>query len=98
MAEDTARDTKPPMDFSKSWSNYLRQSSKSSPRPFKCPQCAAELPGTADFAAATIFRKHISTAHPESEGAALQLFKTAQAEAERYVVALLTRSQGGRWR
>jgi hypothetical protein len=83
MAEDLARDTKATMDFSKSWSNYLRQSSKSSPRPFRCPQCGAELPGTVDFAAATIFRKHISTAHPELESTAPQLFKTAKAEAER---------------
>ncbi|KAK1750210.1 EST/SMG-like protein 1 [Echria macrotheca] len=72
-----------PMDVSKSWSNYLRQTSKSSPRPFQCPQCRVELPGTSDFAAATVFRKHISTAHPELESTAPQLFKTAKAEAER---------------
>ncbi|KAK1754181.1 EST/SMG-like protein 1 [Echria macrotheca] len=79
---DTTHDTENPIEFSKSWAKYL-QSSKSSAQPFNCPQCGVELPGTVEFAAATIFRKHISIAHLELESTALQLFKAAKAEAER---------------
>lgn len=84
--DETARNAENPMGYSRSWSNYPRPSSKSSSQPFKCPQREAELPGTVDFAAATIFRKHISAVHPGLEDTAPQLFNTVKDKAEGYTL------------
>ncbi|KAK1756058.1 hypothetical protein QBC47DRAFT_179053 [Echria macrotheca] len=72
MAEDCPATDRPKnWDFYESWTARIPRSST---LPFKCFECRVEFPGAADFAAATSFRKHVSTTHPELEGVAAGIF------------------------